>query len=176
ESRLGFGRERLFLLIADCLQYIECYDVANPQLQHAIDVIGEYKKSHVDSGFSLDERLIEKINHLQQFKNKSEDHRQISKSNIDYFKHQSSSFDLFSNSRFSLRNYSEKMVPIDIIESALILAQNAPSACNRQTVRTHVFTDPEWIEEILVLQGGNRGFGHLSNKLIIRSEEHTSEL
>ena len=49
------------------------------------------------------------------------------------------------------------------------MAKNAPSACNRQSWRTYVFTNKKLIEEILLTQGGNRGFGHLANKLIVIS-------
>lgn len=34
-----------------------------------------------------------------------------------------------------------------------------------------MFTDKEKISEILTLQGGNRGFGHLADKLIVLTQE-----
>jgi nitroreductase len=55
---------------------------------------------------------------------------------------------------------------LDLIEVVKI-SQSAPSACNRQSSKVYIYTNKEKIKKILEIQGGNRGFGHLSDKLII---------
>ena len=89
----------------------------------------------------------------------------------DYFKNSNDSFDVFSKSRSSVRNFGETDIPIEKISMALDLARNTPSACNRQSWRTHIFSKKEIINEILSVQGGNRGFGHLANKIIVITGE-----
>lgn len=60
-------------------------------------------------------------------------------------------------SRHSIRYFS-KIEPSDsIIEEALILAQQTPSACNRQGWKTHVFRDSKCYA-LLKWQGGCNGF------------------
>ncbi len=43
----------------------------------------------------------------------------------------------------------------------------APSACNRQYVRVHCLSGKRQIAGVLALQNGNRGFGHLADKLLV---------
>ncbi len=171
ETRFGFGRDGLLLLISNCLKYIREYDKNNAQLQHAISVVNEYKELHIQQKFTLNQDLVERIDYLLTFKNNSECHYQMLQTNDGFFKHRESAFDQFSNSRVSLRNYSGKNISIQTIKNVLELTRNTPSACNRQCVHSYVYTNPEKISEILLLQGGNRGFGHLTNKLIVITAE-----
>ncbi len=62
--------------------------------------------------------------------------------------------------RASLRTYDQERLPTsDVLESIAQTAIKAPSVCNRQTGRLHVFTG-DLVQEILKFQTGNRGFGH----------------
>jgi nitroreductase len=85
-----------------------------------------------------------------------------------YYQHSQASFDLFSQSRHSLRHFSTTAeVSVDEVVKAIELAQNAPSSCNRQSSRVHVVAERPLIEAVLALQNGNRGFGHLVSKLLV---------
>lgn len=77
-----------------------------------------------------------------------------------------SSFPEFSASRHSVRHFNGP-VSLEQIERAVSLARNAPSACNRQHTRVHCICDKETRKKVLSLQNGNRGFGHLADKLLI---------
>lgn len=171
ERRLGFGKERLENLIFDCQKYIKQYNSSDQQLQHAIDVVDEYKRLHEMGHYQLPSNLIILIDNLITYRIKYEIHNQIEISKDEYFLNVKNSFDKFSNSRSSVRNYSIEELSLDRILSALSLANNYPSACNRQTVRTYVYTDKEIISSILKVQGGNRGFGHLAQKLIVMTAD-----
>lgn len=168
ESKIGFGQQRIIILCRDCVKYIEKYGQNDEQLNHAIGVILEYEDFHKKSGFELDK---ETENSLQQLKDKllSEVQRAVQKQTgrDELYTKKEHSFPEFSESRCSLRNYSAVDVPVKGIMDALELAKNSPSACNRQSWRTYVFTQKIIINTLLELQGGNRGFGHLTNKLII---------
>lgn len=76
-------------------------------------------------------------------------------------------FDVFCKSRHSIRNFTNKDVNIGDIHKAVKLAQTAPSACNRQSSRIYLVTKKDVVNQLLKLQGGCRGFGHLANKAIV---------
>lgn len=75
-------------------------------------------------------------------------------------------FETFSASRHSVRHFAGT-ISVDQIRNAVALANNAPSACNRQYTRVHCVSDRSVIQKCLALQNGNRGFGHLADKLLI---------
>lgn len=69
--------------------------------------------------------------------------------------------------RRSMRNFDGAPVPIEAVERAARVAQLAPSACNRQSTRLHIFTDPERVQALLKLQNGNSGFNHTIPMLVL---------
>lgn len=172
ESRLGFGRERIISLCQSCIKYIEKYGQNDEQLKHAIGVILEYEEVHKNNNYPLDDEIkshITGLKHIVKDCVETAAQKQVTKD--EYFKNINDAFFEFSNSRASVRNYSQDDLPLTKIQKALELARNTPSACNRQSWRTYVYTDKNVICELLELQGGNRGFGHLTNKLIIITGE-----
>lgn len=168
ESRLGFGQKRIISLCKDCVKYIEKYGQNDEQLNHAIAVVLEYENLHKINGFDLNNETEDS---LQQLKNRllSEVEKSVQKQTDrdELFNKKDHAFPEFSESRYSIRNYSGIDIPVKKIMDALELAKNSPSACNRQAWRTYVYTQKSKINTLLELQGGNRGFGHLANKLII---------
>lgn len=171
ETRMGFGKDRMLQLIKYCEDYINKHNTTNEQLVHAINVINEYQRFHIEKGFTIDELLSDKIENLKDLANNKESCRQKEFTKEEYYKDVYNSFEQFSKSRLSVRNYSEEDVDIECIKEAVELAKHAPSSCNRQTTRVNIFTDKEKIKKILEIQGGNRGFGHLTNKLIILTSD-----
>jgi nitroreductase len=172
ETRLGFGQERIKPLCNACIRYIKDYGYENEQIRHAIGVLQEYKEYHKSHDFILKSKVISSIENLENFvKEIFLPTSQVQESKNIYFEHINSSFPDFSNSRASVRNYTKEEVSLESIKDALNLARNTPSACNRQSWRTYVYLNKQMIGKILEAQGGNRGFGHLTNKLIIISGE-----
>lgn len=172
ETRLGFGKEMIIQLCHDCGKFVEKYNQEEQQLIHALQVIEEYKNFHLIRKFKLDSLVLKSIENLSFRIENVLPTSQINISREDYFRYsESSSFGSFSNSRFSVRNFSDEDIKISQLMDALEIAKSAPSACNRQSWRTYTYTDKTVINEILKIQGGNRGFGHLANKLIIVTGE-----
>ena len=169
--RLGFGQQKLRDLITHCLNYISNYGLNEEQLTHAISVIHEYKDIHENNNYKLENETVNLINLLFSKTQLSKGCSQKEIARDDYFKYSNANFSDFSNSRSSVRNYTNQVVPINLIINSIDLAKNTPSACNRQCWRTYVFSEEHKLNEILVLQGGNRGFGHLADKLIIITAE-----
>lgn len=166
--RLGFGQERILILINNCEKYYLNFTQNDLQIDHALSVINEYKAFHESENYSLPDSLSFKIDKLLEMTGCTQRCDQLRVSKEEYFKHKNGAYPLFSNSRSSVRNYvRENNVPIEKILDSLELARNTPSACNRQPVRVYIFTDKAKIDKILDLQGGNRGFGQLTNKLLI---------
>lgn len=60
--------------------------------------------------------------------------------------------------RRSVRWFEDRPVPMDLLDQAIEAAGWAPTACNRQPYRFHVFTHPERAIEIAGLAGGTAGF------------------
>lgn len=163
--RLGFGREKLLSLIRECQCYHEKYGM-HGQLEYAISIVKEYDELHKSYSFKLDEELQRKIDELLcRFPNITEA-RQQSFTKCEYFENSSSSFDIFSNSRHSMRHFCGE-ISLEEIQKAIDLAKNAPSACNKQPVRLHIVSDKGIVKEVLDLQQGNRGFGQNIDKVII---------
>mgnify|MGYP000846961444 CR=1 FL=1 len=74
-------------------------------------------------------------------------------------------FNRFFTTRFSVRHFAKKSVSKECIDAAARWAQRAPSVCNRQSARLHIFRNDELGARILSCQNGNRGFGHMADKI-----------
>ncbi len=171
QTRLGFGYEVLNKLILNIIEFINKYGNQDIQLKHTIGVIYEYHHFHVENEFQLDKRLTERISKLRRIAGDVDATKQIASDPKTYFSKAKASFFDFSKSRSSIRNYTDAEVPIELIANAVDLSRNTPSVCNRQSWRVYLYSNKDRIKEILDLQGGNRGFGHLANKLIVITSE-----
>lgn len=163
--REGFGRDNIINLISMLQKYGAKYDTSKAQFKYAVAVVAEYFETHKNLKYKLDDDLETKITDLLQ-KYPIEASQQIEMTRSEYYKDLQSSFTQFSGSRHSVRHFEGK-ISLEQIKKAVEIANNAPSACNRQPCKVHVVTEKELIEECLALQNGNRGFGHLGDKLLV---------
>jgi len=69
--------------------------------------------------------------------------------------------------RRSIRWFEEKKVPMDVIEQAINMASQAPSACNRQPFNFYTITDPKKASEIAAIPMGTKGFAQNIQALIV---------
>ncbi len=67
-------------------------------------------------------------------------------------------FEKMAISRHSVRNFSDKSVPVELLNKALILAHRMPSACNRQSTQFHLVSNTEKRLSLLKIHCGNSGF------------------
>ena len=172
ETRLGFGRELLLTLIKHCVLYLSMYGGKNEQVKHAIQVVLEYEEFHKRNSYILSNDIIEELKKLKKILTQQctpAIQKEINRE--DFFASVNSSFFEFATSRSSVRNYTDEDVPVQSLVRALDLSKTTPSACNRQTCRTYIVTNKDEINDILEVQQGARGFGHLANKLIIITAE-----
>lgn len=73
----------------------------------------------------------------------------------------------FFMKRYSIRQFTDEDVPMELIEEAVRRAQKSPAVCNRQSTRVWVVLGSDDIKQILDIQKGARGFGEFANKLIV---------
>jgi nitroreductase len=163
-----FGEDVAKSLILLCKQYIELnYNVNYFQFQVALKILGDYRNFSMQN--NGDEDFYHIINELRtkyQLKEFTAGGvKKISKS--DYLKSTHLNFKEMAFIRCTIRNYNE--VPIDrsIIKNCIEIALTTPSVCNRQSWSTISIFDNSTIQNVLSLQNGNRGFGHLIKCLVV---------
>ncbi len=167
ERRTGFGQGICSSLIKLLRRYeLSGYDCSRKQYQVAVQVLRKYLQFHSDKEFPLDivEDDLAWISTLQSECTVDGD-KIISKADI--LETTSASFDRFVMSRYSVRNFSGHPVELEDLYAAIRIAQNSPSACNRQSSKVHVVSNRELFDRIMQLQTGNRGFGHLADKVLV---------
>lgn len=165
DLRLGFGEKVLEELLELMMLYKKSEFPLNSECyQTALDNLYEYIKIHEQGGFHV-EKLKEKVAQLGGQAGSSGGVLNLSKDGI--LKDISKDFGTFSASRHSVRDFSYTPVDTAKIKKALALAQNTPSACNRQGWKTRIITDPELKKVVEKNQNGNRGFGSGIDKYIL---------
>ena len=170
--RPRFGVAVITDLISRINIFLDKYKSCPFQVEHAISVLLEYKETHDSINVKLDPKIESAISALaKRFTIKPS--KQIDMSKSEYFSFVNSDFSKFSSSRHSVRNFSGG-VSIDSIKKSVELANNAPSACNRQPCKVHLICDKGVIRKILSLQNGNRGFGHLIDKMLVLTVNQSS--
>lgn len=175
DRHLAFGKNVVIELI-DRIRLYE--DLGHPlddiEYRHAVGVLREYLKLHIDLeyDFSTD---ADYWNTVKGFEEKHRDFEVCEQWHFgfdQFYSKRNAPFDEFAKSRHTCRHYrTDKAISMETIESVVRLAQTAPSACNRQHVRVHCIADEKLKGNVFALQGGNRGFGHLADKILLLTSD-----
>lgn len=80
----------------------------------------------------------------------------------------------FLENRFAAREFADCALTDTEIDAVARLAQRAPSQCNRQSTRLHVYRDRARIRRLLELQSGARGFSENVPTLFVVTSEITA--
>lgn len=80
----------------------------------------------------------------------------------------------FLESRFAARDFGDRPLTDEELTQVVTLAQRAPSQCNRQSSRLHIYRDTAKIRALLELQGGARGFSEAVPTLFVITSEITA--
>jgi len=171
ETKSEFGQKVLLDLIEKCKYYFKHYGTDNDQVNHAVMVLNEYMDFHKRRGYEIDINIIKDVQKLTAILPDKEYKGQLYLTSEKYFENNKNPFLLFAPSRRSLRNFTDKDIPINKVLNAIDLAQTSPSSCNRQPVRIRIINNKDILQKVLQLHTGSRGFGHLANKLIVLSAE-----
>ncbi len=158
--RKGFGRAKVSNLMRQITDFCNKYGATDPQILHAIQVIKTYKVLHSESN---DKEIDDFLLKYQDVEPAIEFHFEKK----DFYANKDASFPQFAKSRHTIRNYAAEPLPLERIRRAVEIARTTPTACNKQYCRVYCLSDKARIEEVLSLQGGNRGFGHLADKCLV---------
>lgn len=167
QRHVPFGKKIATQLLVLVCEFQRTYGLTS-QVEHAISVLKEYEEVHRTNDAT--DKTDAFWNELHAFIVKHDEipiSRQSHYKKAEFYSKLESPFPEFAMSRHTIRNYSAKPVDISEIKKAVELAMSAPTACNRQQVRVHCVVDKKLRGDVLALQGGNRGFGHLADKVLI---------
>lgn len=166
EMKIGFGQKRIIDLIHILDSFITKYHSENERVNYSIGVLKEYYNVHENQKETLSPLLVSKMEKLFKKVEKIELIIQPKFLKENYF-YECNNFINFSNSRHSVRNFTGEKINFDLVINAIDMCRNTPSACNRQSVKVHMYKEYNDIQNILNIQGGNRGFGHLVSCLVV---------
>lgn len=170
DMKLGFGYEKINELSKLIKKSYELYGNCS-EIRTASSVLLEYKLRHEQQGFKLNDDVTHFIEEVKELFPDVEPEQQEETNYQKYFKDINERFPVFIKSRHSVRNFSSTPLNIQQIIDSIELAKYAPSACNRQPSKVHIVDNKTLINKCLSLQNGNRGFGHLADKLLIITGE-----
>lgn len=167
--RYGFGVDVLKRLMR-LVDEFEGRHGHDDQVDHATGVIRAYFELHSNAEKF---RKVGDLEYWASIRRFLECHKGISSAQQphvkreDFFSRRRSEFPEFAWSRHTVRHYASKNLPLERIVQAVDLARSTPTACNRQHCRVYCVSNREKMESLLRIQGGNRGFGSLANKLLV---------
>ncbi len=171
--RLEFGKETILNLIIKSTNYYEIYGTSEllTSISSCLNEYLNFNKIHnVNTDTDYYNNIRKFINEVQP--NKLGGTKEMTKKallkSIDF------DFKNFLKTRTSVRDFSNKEVELNKIIEIIDLAKLAPSVCNRQGWKAHIYTNPKLINQLLILQNGNRGFTNSINKLLIISGDMRS--
>ncbi|WP_276481358.1 nitroreductase family protein [Paraflavitalea pollutisoli] len=146
-------------------------DRNNPQIKWFTDVLTEYF-----AGASSDPEVAKSANRFHKIigtttdaTGSATDCKAIPYVRLDQDKSNISYDELYklSRQRRSVRWFLDKQVPRELIDKAILVANQSPSACNRQPFEFRVFDNPEMVKEVAKLPMGTKGYEHSIQTMIV---------
>lgn len=167
-----FGRDKINALLAKLQKYDSAYSPFPTDM--AKGALSDYWDFH--NGLGINDPLLNKVScYLGQLDavadKKASGARTIAPPRQRYGSHDAI---LFLTSRTSCRMFKADTLPTDVIEKAVVIAQSAPSQCNRQASKAHFYQNRTVIDILLSLQGGARGFSDTIGNLFVITSEITA--
>ncbi len=69
--------------------------------------------------------------------------------------------------RKSVRWFTDRPVDREIVDRAVAIGAEAPSACNRQPFYFRIFDDPELVRQVAAVPGGTKGYAHSISHIMV---------
>lgn len=156
DPKAGFGKHKIDELIRRLEQYISLYG-ENELTDNIVSVLNEYAKfnnkmSADGSAVEAVEGFLARLSARQGQVMDTGGLKPLGTRHID-----SSMLLQAMRSRSSVRRFSEQAVPRELILEAVDSAKHAPSVCNRQGWKLHIYEQDDK-RDMLKLQFGNAGF------------------
>jgi nitroreductase len=176
EPRVAFGQAVISRLLKNGADYLEKYGT-DDIVAIARDSLLEYCRFNRDAGNDVSE-LEKKVNTIWTPENTGDAPGAalggtLAQRRDTIQQAGRCDFAAFLASRHSVRHFEERLVDPDEIRAAVCMARQAPSVCNRQSFRAHLFQGED-AARVLNLQNGNRGFGdHIGTVIAVSSDLRT---
>lgn len=164
------GKDTIRKLLANIQLFIPQYGLTIPT-KNALHTIQQYIDLHRERGH--EDPYIDTIEQKLQGLNIDFNQKNWTIGGIETFKSDelikkaSIRAEDFFYSRYSIRDFSDTKVDHKKIQQAFHLARKTPSVCNRQGWKGYLIEDINLLKEILLIQGGSRGFDHSIHQLIV---------
>lgn len=175
EMKPNFGKMRVVQL-NKLLNDPEVINKSNKsQVKVAYQIMCKYYELHLKHHYNTEDYFPEKL--YLNYKQILADHYSTEFEGIirytseEFYQHNNKDFDVFANSRKSVRNFTGEKVSLSLIKDAIKLASTAPSVCNRQASRVYLVEDKSKIDQILKIQGGMTGYTDGVSQLLILTND-----
>lgn len=149
-------------------QYIENREVIDlAELQWAHDVLKQYfnvvetNNKVVNNASRRFEATLKSYDGDQEFKMHYLSKARI-QSNVGY-----DDLLMLSKQRRSIRWFQKKNVPRQLVDQALLVAQQSPSACNRQCFEFKIFDEPELVKKVAKIPFGASGYAYQIPTIVV---------
>lgn len=156
--KIGFGKPKALSLLIDLQKYIDnegSLDFVND----SCSVISKYINYNL--GLGADMNIVQEAFNAFLLRNNitlNENGGILKLNHNDIRQSTEENFALFSQNRYSVRDFSDAPLNYDLIFKAVKLCERTPSACNRQPWKVHIYTDKTLREKIFKFQRGCNGF------------------
>ena len=158
-GRVGFGIEKASAILNN-LQRLMDIGGDRSFVRHSIGTLKDYVDYNLNQGADMSE-INDKLKEFCQRHGMINEYKReglIMLNRQEVMKDVHQDFRIFSQSRHSIRDYSNEPLDAKLVKNALELCERTPSACNRQSWRIHVFFDKDKRDRLFELQHGARGF------------------
>lgn len=157
--RIGFGQPKVLSLIDDLMLYVSRFPQAS--IDEFVAVIESYIAFNREHGCAVEsvETRYDALKKVYKLRENLQAGIAV-RNRAETLAAANAPFDAFSHSRCSVRDFDTQVaVSLDDVIAAIDVARKAPSACNRQSARAHIYQGDK-AHQLLDFQGGCNGFGH----------------
>lgn len=176
EPRPGFGEAMVTQLLREFADYSRQTEKDLELIEAVRASVRQYVEFHEDFPDSLSESLRKEIHRI--FGALGDDRKDLGGvSRVhrnELLNAAKGDFQELLSSRHSIRNFDGTEVDRTLVEAAVALASNTPSACNRQCWRVYATSNPASIQNWLTVQNGNRGFGERISTLLLVTADRSA--
>lgn len=157
-GRIGFGKAKALSILEDLL-ILHNIGGKLEFINLSLSALNDYIEYNKGKGADMGEVEAKLIDVSQSLSISFSEHKGIITLNYpEILQDAKSDFTRFSQSRYSVRDFSDDPIDLDNIRKALKMAERTPSACNRQSWRIHVYKETNMKNKLFKLQGGSKGF------------------
>lgn len=174
--RLNFGKNALKNLSENLNEFGIRHLTETEEYRYAVSVLAAYIQTHVKIDGNRP-KILETFfssDVLKDVDNRIENSKDLELGGVFEITKESKlsnrevNFKTLAMNRYSIRNFCNEKVNMNLVIEAVKIAQKSPSACNRQASRVVVIKNVELIKKVLDIQGGLRGY-QLPSVLIVNA-------